>query len=129
MSDTLNVAKAALQSAQDKNAVKYRTNKLDLSYAVDEYVLLSSKNIKLMGDGSWKFHPRSIGPFKIVQKVGKVSFVLDLPGNISKLYLLLMCPFLTMEAFFKGSASLSYPRFEGETLWLFERTLDHRKED
>ena len=73
MSETLKAAKAALQAAQNRYAAYSKTKKLDVSYAVDDFVLLNTKNIKLKGpqDASRKFHPRFIGPFKILKKVGR----------------------------------------------------------
>lgn len=129
MSDTLKVAKAALQAAQDKYAAYSRANKLDVSYEVDEYVLLNSKNIKLKGprDGSRKFHPRFIGPFKIIKKVGKVSYKLDLPDNMSRIHPVFHVSLLKKWKLpFRAQPPPPTLEVEGETLWLFKRILDHR---
>ena len=45
-------------------------------------VLLNTSNIKLKTLGSRKLLPRWIGPFKIVLRVDKVAYKLDLPDTM-----------------------------------------------
>jgi transposase InsO family protein len=47
--------------------------------AVGDWVLLSTKNIKVQHGGSDKLFPRFLGPFRIVQEVNPVAFRLELP--------------------------------------------------
>jgi hypothetical protein len=130
MSETLKAAKTALQAAQNKYAAYSKTKKLDVSYAVDEYVLLSSKNIRLKGprDGSRKFHPRFIGPFKIIKKVGAVAYKLELPENMKRVHPVFHVSLLKKWVVpFRSQPPPPTLEIEGEPLWLFERILDHRK--
>jgi hypothetical protein len=130
MSETLKAAKAALQAAQNRYAAYSKTKKLDVSYAVDDFVLLNTKNIKLKGpqDASRKFHPRFIGPFKILKKVGTVAYKLELPVNMSRIHPVFHVSLLKKWTLpYRTQPPPPTIEIEGETLWLFERILDHRK--
>jgi hypothetical protein len=88
LSETLKAAKDALQAAQNRYAAYSKTKMLHMSYAVDDFVLLNTKNIKLKGpqDASPKFHPRFIEPFKIIKKVGKVAYKLEMPEHMQRIH-------------------------------------------
>ena len=75
--DCLDKAKRCLQSAQDRMKVQYDKNKQDVSFNPGDEVLLSSKNLKLAGCA--KYIPRYVGPFKVLQCVGKLACKLQLP--------------------------------------------------
>jgi hypothetical protein len=47
--------------------------------AAGDWILLSTKNIKVQHGGSDKLFPRFLGPFRIVQEVNPVAFRLELP--------------------------------------------------
>jgi hypothetical protein len=129
MHDTLKLAKAALLAAQNHQAAYTQNKRRDVSYDVGDYVLLNSKNIKLRmpPSGSRKMMPRSIGPFKIIQKVGAVAYKLELPENMKRVH-----PVFHVSLLRKWNVPRrSQPppptiEIEGETLWLFDRILDHR---
>ena len=48
----------------------------DVEYAVGDKVLLSTKNLRL--HGIRKFHDHYIGPFIVLERIGKTAYHLDL---------------------------------------------------
>ena len=78
-----NEAQANLELAQGRRkgqAEKRRTEEPNLKEGTE--VLLSTKNIQWMRPGARKLLPLWIGPFKVVQKVGRVAYKLDLPPEM-----------------------------------------------
>ncbi|KAE8260696.1 hypothetical protein A4X09_0g7746 [Tilletia walkeri] len=59
--------------------------RMDLNFNIGDYVLLSTEHIKTTRP-SKKLDFRRAGPFKILSKVGKVSYKLDLPSSMSGLH-------------------------------------------
>ena len=47
-------------------------------------MLLSTKNLRL--PGTRKLHPRWVGPFKVLQRIGATAYKLDLQGRFTKLH-------------------------------------------
>jgi transposase InsO family protein len=90
MQDALKVAKDALERAQQRQKDYADKSRSEQSYAVGDEVMLSTKtiNIKKPANGSRKFCPCFIGPFKVIQKVGtpghEVAYKLDLPKSMSR---------------------------------------------
>ncbi|CAD6922683.1 unnamed protein product [Tilletia controversa] len=70
------------QARQKHHADKRRT---DFEFNINDLVLLSTENIKTTRP-SKKLDFRRAGPFKILSKVGKVSYKLDLPSSMSGLH-------------------------------------------
>jgi hypothetical protein len=54
----------------------------DLQFAVDEEVLLSTKNIKVKTAGTHKLLPKWVGPFKVQKHVNEVAYKLELPPSL-----------------------------------------------
>jgi len=127
---TLQVAKQALQAAQNRQKAYADTKRRELSFSAGDWVLLNTKNIRIKGppDGARKLTPRWIGPFKILAKVGKVAYRLEFPESMNRIHSVfhvsLMKPY-------KSDGRVQPPppilEVEGEVLWEFERILDHRK--
>lgn len=44
--------------------------------------MLSTKNLQLPAFQNKKLAPKWVGPFRILQKVGSLSYKLDLPGHL-----------------------------------------------
>jgi Chromo (CHRromatin Organisation MOdifier) domain len=74
-------AKKCLQAAQDRQKHYADLHRAPLQLVVGQYVLLSSKNIKIASSGTPKLLPRYLGPFKVVRLVGTSAVELDLPAG------------------------------------------------
>ncbi len=68
-----------LRGAQERQAVYANRRRSDLSFEVGDRVLLSTKHIRWKTSGTPKLLPRRIGPFKVLEKIGKVAYKLELP--------------------------------------------------
>ena len=51
----------------------------DINYNVGDFVLLATKNLRLQGPR--KLQDRFIGPLRVLQKIGKTTYKLDLSGR------------------------------------------------
>jgi hypothetical protein len=79
-------AKEELQLAQIRQKRFVDKNRREIQFSVGENVLLSTKYIKGKY-GRSKLTKRFIGPFKIVEKVGDVSYKLDMKQFSDKLHI------------------------------------------
>ena len=64
-------AKKLLQKAQEYKRKYFDAHQCQLEFKVGQKVLLFTKNLKL--PGSRKLHPRWVGPFKVLQRVGAAA--------------------------------------------------------
>ncbi len=79
MSSIMQEAKKHLLAAQNRQKSYADTKRREISFDVGTQVLLNTSNIKLKMPGARKLLPRWIGPFKVLKKVGKVAYKLELP--------------------------------------------------
>ena len=82
MQEELKRAKQCMLDAQTRmksTADKFRK---DITFKVNDDVLLATKNLKLKGNNPRKLLPRFIGAFKVLKCVGKVSYKLGLPDHM-----------------------------------------------
>jgi hypothetical protein len=82
---TLTHAKEILGKAQKQQKIFADQNRREVNFNIGEQVLLSSENVTVDNQKerpSKKLAERFIGPFKIIEKVGKVAYRLELPGNM-----------------------------------------------
>ena len=77
-------AKKQLKKAQEYQKRYFDAHHRQLELKVGQKVLLSMKNLRL--PGSKKLHPRWVGPFKVLQRVGTAAYKLDLAGRFSQLH-------------------------------------------
>jgi transposase InsO family protein len=75
-------AKKCLIAAQQRQKRYADDGRRDVTFAVGDKVLLSTKNLKLKFAGTRKLLPKWVGPFEIEQKIGAVAYKLILPENM-----------------------------------------------
>jgi hypothetical protein len=75
-------AKKCLAAAQDRQKSYADKKRRDESFKKGDKVLLSTKNIRLKTPGTNKLMPKWVGPFEVLEKLGKVAYKLQLPANI-----------------------------------------------
>jgi hypothetical protein len=80
--EALQHAKACIKDAQHLMTRYEDKKRRDVSYAVGDFVLLHSKNLRLKFDGSKKLMHRYFGPFEVVSKVGPAAYELKIPANM-----------------------------------------------
>jgi transposase InsO family protein len=66
--------------ATERQAHYANQRRRDVQFAVDDWVLLSSKNLNFR-EGTPKLLPRWVGPFQIAKRVGEQSYELVLPAR------------------------------------------------
>lgn len=80
MADAMQHAKSRLHEAQTKQAHQANRHRRDIEFQVGDKVRLSTTNLQLPSNMSKKLTARYLGPFKVEQKIGKVSYKLKLPA-------------------------------------------------
>ncbi|XP_071926159.1 uncharacterized protein [Coffea arabica] len=76
-----------LQTAQSRQKNYADNRRKDLEFEVGDRVFLKVTPLRSVTAGRGKkLQPRFIGPFKILQRVGKVAYRLELPSSLSKIH-------------------------------------------
>jgi hypothetical protein len=81
MTSILDIAKSHLQHAKDRQKSYADALRKEVSFAVGDYVLLSSKNLSPK-TGLRKLYPRWLGPFKVSHVINDVAYRLELPATL-----------------------------------------------
>ena len=81
----METAAASLSHAQKANKKWYNAKREEKHFAEGDWVLLRAKNI-MTRRPSKKFNARYLGPFKILKRIGKLAYRLDLPPSIARLH-------------------------------------------
>lgn len=81
MTHVIGEAKKHLIAAQQRQKFYANKNRREVSFEVDQQVLVSTANIKLKVPGARKLLPRWIGPFRVVQRIGVVAYRVQLPDT------------------------------------------------
>jgi hypothetical protein len=120
-------ARANLSNAQARQKVqadKHRSE--EPSFAEGTGVLLSTKNIQWKHPGARKLLPLWIGPFEILQKIGKVAYKLQLPEGM-KMHNVIHVNLL--KKFISGTGKVVPPPpaelISGYLEYEVERVIDH----
>ncbi len=82
--ERLTLARKCLQAVQERASQHYNKRKVDVTFTEGQLVLLSTTNLRKMASvpkGKRKLFPRWVGPFKVVQMVGKAAVQLELPAS------------------------------------------------
>ena len=82
MHEAINKAKSALQAAQQRQKATADGRRRHVDFAVGEEVALDSRNLTLRTTGPNKLLPKYVGPFRVLEKIGKVAYKLDLPDSM-----------------------------------------------
>jgi transposase InsO family protein len=113
-------------AAQESIAKQYNKKHKLKTYKVGEQVLLSSKYIRTRRV-SPKLSDRSLGPFKVVRKVGANAYQLDLPEKYGRMHhtfhVSLLEPYHTRD----GRQTPEPLDIDGEEEWEVERILDREE--
>jgi hypothetical protein len=116
-----------LRKAIEYQAKPYNAKHTPKHFAMGDYVLLSSKNIK-MNRPSKKLDHRFLGPFQIIKIIGKQAYKLALPPSYRAIHPVFHVSLLEPYQRRPGDATelpLPIP-IEGEEEWQVEQILDHR---
>jgi hypothetical protein len=81
MTHVIGEAKKHLIVAQQRQKFYTDKNRREVSFEVDQQVLVSTANIKLKVLGARKLLPRWIGPFRVVQRIGMVAYRVQPPDT------------------------------------------------
>ena len=79
--NNLKIAKDNLDQAQQRQALYANKKRTEKEYDVGQLVWLSRANLRL-DDRAVKLTSKFIGPFKIIERVGKVAYKLELPQHM-----------------------------------------------
>lgn len=85
MRSTLTLVRDLLRSAQDRMASLANEHRTELTFSPGDQVLLSTLHITVDNQAnrpSQKLAPRFTGPYKVLERIGQVSYKLDIPSNL-----------------------------------------------
>jgi hypothetical protein len=123
-------ARACLKAAQARQKRYADEKRSDVSFASGDFVLLSTRNLRLKHAGSSKLAPRWVGPFAVKRAVGSaapVAFELALPPSMG-IHPVFHASLLKAYRTPDGHAPVAPPpvEVEGEVEFEVERVLDER---
>mgnify|MGYP002655140599 CR=1 FL=1 len=127
-------AKACMEAALQRSADYYNRNKRDVTFLPGQLLMLSTKNLRKLAQGSRKLLPRYIGPFTVVRMVGKTAVELRLPSDMRihpTFHVSLVRPYRSRTTDVETAVSDTEPLpvawlSETKPLWSVERVLDYR---
>ena len=85
--EKVKVIRQRLQTAQSRQKSSADNRRKDLEFEVGDKVFLKVTPLRSLTAGKGKkLHPRYVGPFKILQRVGNVAYRLELPTSLSRVH-------------------------------------------
>ena len=78
----LRIAQDCLRIAQSRQTRYANQKRRDLEFEVGEFVLFDSKNLKVKIEGARKLGHRFIGPYRILWRIGPVSYELEVTQDM-----------------------------------------------
>ena len=85
--EKVKVIRQRLQTAQSRQKSYADNRRKDLEFEVGDKVFLKVTPLRSLTAGKGKkLHPRYVGPFKILQRVGNVAYRLELPTSLSRVH-------------------------------------------
>lgn len=124
MTDVIGQAKKHLIAIQQRQKYYADRQRQEVSYEVDQQVLVSTSNIMLRVIGARKLLPRQIGLFWITKRIGVVAYCVQLPSTFkihSVFHMSLLRPYVDDG---KVHAPPS-PNFQEDASYEVERMLLH----
>jgi hypothetical protein len=82
LEENLARAKASLLAAWSRQKLFADERRTEVELAVGQNVLFSTINFKLAHPWTRKLLPKWVGPFKVVERIGKVAYKVELPPNL-----------------------------------------------
>ena len=120
-------AQDCLERAQQRQKTYTDPGSRDVNYDVGADLMLNTKNVRYRSPGTPKLMPRWVGPYKVLERVGKVAYHLALPVEL-KMHPVFHVPLLKPV---KQDQRLQPPPprvlLNGDVVYTIDRILDHRK--
>ena len=120
-------AQDCLQRAQQRQKTYADRGSRDVNYDVGADLMLNTKNVRYRSLGTPKLMPRWVGPYKVLERVGKVAYRLALPVEL-KMHPVFHVSLLKLV---RQDQRLQPPPprvlLNGDVVYTIDRILDHRK--
>jgi RNase H-like domain found in reverse transcriptase/Reverse transcriptase (RNA-dependent DNA polymerase)/Integrase zinc binding domain/Chromo (CHRromatin Organisation MOdifier) domain len=125
LENSLRKSKELWGRTQESMAKYYNRKHVDKSYRIGDEVMLASKNIRLRKP-SKKLTDKFLGPFKVLEAVGKAAYKLQLPARYGRIHPTFHVTLLEPYRRRTGVVLPDPVEIEGEEEWEVEEVLDVR---